>query len=119
MVCDAGIAQGRAPERSALPPMLTDEEENTVRHYARALVGHAGFTTSDQDDIEQELRLDIFLRLPKYDPAKSKRTTFITRVIEHKTADLIRHHRAESRALNVEVRSLEEEVNTEEGKCLA
>jgi RNA polymerase sigma-70 factor (ECF subfamily) len=86
-----------------------------VRHYARALVGHAGFTASDQDDIEQELRLDILQRLPKYDPAKSKRATFITRVIEHKTADLIRHHRAESRALNVEVRSLEGEVATEEG----
>ena len=74
-----------------------------------------GFTTSDQDDIEQELRIDIFQRLPKYDPAKSKRATFITRVIEHKTADLIRHHRAESRALNVEVRSLKEEVQTEDG----
>jgi len=105
----------KPPVSTAGPFHLTDEDETTVHHYARALVGQAGFTISDVEDIEQELRHDILLRLPKYNPARSKRTTFATRVIEHKCVDLIRHRRAEMRALNMDVQSLQDEVETDEG----
>ena len=51
-----------------------------IRFKARQLVGQAGFTASDREDIEQELILDLLRRLPKYDPKRAQRNTFIARV---------------------------------------
>ena len=39
-----------------------------IRFKARQLVGQAGFTASDRNDLEQDLILDLLRRLPKYDP---------------------------------------------------
>jgi RNA polymerase sigma-70 factor (ECF subfamily) len=60
-----------------------------IKFKAIQLVGHAGFTDSDREDIEQEMVIDLLSRLPKFDPDKAKRNTFITRVVEHKVANLI------------------------------
>ena len=68
-----------------------------IRFKARQLVGQAGFTASDRDDLEQELILDLLRRLPKYDPSRAKRNTFIARVVEHKIANLIEAQTAHKR----------------------
>ena len=68
-----------------------------IRLKARQLVGQAGFTASDRDDLEQELILDLLRRLPKYDPSRAKRNTFIARVVEHKIANLIEAQTAHKR----------------------
>ena len=68
-----------------------------IRFKARQLVGQAGFTASDRDDLEQELILDLLRRLPKYDPSRAKRNTFIARVVEHKIATLIEAQTAHKR----------------------
>ena len=48
-----------------------------IKYKARQLVGQAGFTASDRDDLEQELILDLLRRLPKYNPERARRNTFI------------------------------------------
>ena len=68
-----------------------------IRYKARQLVGQAGFTVADRDDLEQELILDLLRRLPKYDPKRAKRNTFIARVVEHKIANLIEKQTAHKR----------------------
>ena len=65
-----------------------------IRFKARRLVGKAGFTASDREDIEQELRLDLLRRLPKYNPKRAQRNTFIARVVEHRLASLIEAQKA-------------------------
>ena len=65
-----------------------------IRFKARRLVGQAGFTASDREDIEQELILDLLRRRPKYNPKRAQRNTFIARVVEHRLATLIEAQKA-------------------------
>ena len=65
-----------------------------IKYKARRLIGQAGFTASDRDDLEQELILDLLRRLPKYDPRRARRNTFIARVVEHRIATLIEARKA-------------------------
>ena len=65
-----------------------------IKYKARQLVGQAGFTVSDRDDLEQELVLDLLRRLPKYDPERAQLNTFIARVVEHRVASLIEAQKA-------------------------
>ncbi len=65
-----------------------------IRFKARQLVGKAGFTASDREDIEQELILDLLRRLPKYNPKRAQLNTFIARVVEHRLASLIEEQKA-------------------------
>ena len=68
-----------------------------IKYKARKLVGKAGFTASDREDIEQELRLDLLRRLPKYNPKRAQLNTFIARVVEHRLASLIEAQKADIR----------------------
>ena len=67
---------------------LGEYANDLIRSKARTLIGKAGFTSADCEDIEQELALDLLVRLEHYDPKKSKRSTFMTRVVEHRIATL-------------------------------
>ena len=60
-----------------------------IKYKAKQLVGRAGFTTSDRDDLEQDLVLDLLHQFPKYDPKRAQRNTFITKVVEHRITTLI------------------------------
>lgn len=63
--------------------------QDLIRSKARTLIGQAGFTSADCDDIEQELALDLLVRLEKFNPKKSRRNTFMARVVDHRAATLI------------------------------
>ncbi len=60
-----------------------------IKHKARQLIGSAGFTESDREDLEQEMMLDLLRRLPKYDSSKAQRNTFITCIVEHRVSTII------------------------------
>jgi len=81
---------------------------------AKQLVGKAGFTESDREDIEQELTLDLLERLPNYDPSRASKHTFIARVVAHKIARLIERRTAAKRDHSRAVVSLSELVGLEE-----
>ena len=76
---------------------LSDYAATTIRHKARQLVGKAGYTYDDVDDIEQELRIDLTERLPRFDPNRAAQNTFVARLIDHKISKLIRHRTAGNR----------------------
>jgi RNA polymerase sigma-70 factor (ECF subfamily) len=86
-----------------------------IRSKAKQLVGRYGFTASDREDIEQELMLDLFRRLPRFDPKRAKRKTFINRVVEHAVARLVERQKAEMRDYRRNGGSLSVEVDTPEG----
>ncbi len=77
---------------------------------ARQLIGKCGIRSQDVEDVEQELYLDLSKRMPRYDPGKSKITTFIQRVVENKIANILRERCAKKNLAFINARSLEEAV---------
>lgn len=90
---------------------LTDYALELIHHKARQLVGTAGYTQQDVEDIEQDLILDLLERLPKFDPAKAQHNTFVARIVERKISNLIRDRQAEVRDYRREACSLNEEID--------
>lgn len=78
---------------------------------ATQLVGKAGFTLDDIDDIKQDMIVDLLERLPKFDVTKSDFKLFVTCVIDRKSSNLIRHRQMEMRDHRREVCSLNDEIN--------
>ena len=58
---------------------------------AAELVGKAGFTADDFEDIRQDMLLDLMERLAKYDPSKSSFKLFVTCAIDRKVQNMIRY----------------------------
>lgn len=85
-----------------------------IRFKARQLAEQAGFTEADQDDLEQELIIDLLRRLPKYDPKRGQRATFIARVVKHKIANLIARQTAGKRDYRRSTCPLDEDDGTAE-----
>ena len=86
-----------------------------IKYKARQLVGRVGFTESDREDLEQEMILDLLQRLPKYDPDRAQRNTFIARVVEHKIATIIEARKAGLRDYRLCNCSLNDRLEDEEG----
>jgi len=86
-----------------------------IKFKARQLVGRVGFTESDREDLEQEMILDLLQRLPKYNPDRAQRNTFIARVVEHKIATIIEARKAGLRDYRLCNCSLNERLEDEEG----
>src|ERR1039458_7394606 len=64
---------------------------------ATRLAGTYGFNRSDRDDLQQDLLIDCFVRLRKFNPAKSSQPTFLHRVVRHRVATLLDAQRAACR----------------------
>ena len=86
-----------------------------IQFKAQQLIGRYGFTRSDREDIEQELRTDLVGRLRQFDSKRSQRNTFIARLVEHKVASIIEHRKAGMRDFAREERSLDTWVNVDDG----
>lgn len=71
--------------------------EKMIRIKARQLIGKAGFTRTDCEDLAQEMRLDLWRRLAKFDAKKARLSTFVCRVVEHKVASIIEARKAKLR----------------------
>jgi RNA polymerase sigma-70 factor (ECF subfamily) len=68
-----------------------------IRRKARLLVGRAGFTAQDVQDIEQELLLRLLKSLDRFDPGQAHVNVFIATVVERSVAMLLRGRRARKR----------------------
>lgn len=55
-----------------------------IRFRAFQLAGTCGFSRSDRDDLEQELRLAVMTSIPKYTPERGPWNVFVFTVIERK-----------------------------------
>lgn len=93
---------------------LSDYARTCIHHKARQLVGKAGHTEDDIEDIEHDLTLDLLERLPKFDPAKAALNTFVARCVDHKVSQLLRHRQMEMRDYQRKACSLNDEVKVDE-----
>lgn len=94
---------------------ITEYAAGLIRHKARKLVGRAGFTKDDVEDIKQELTLDLLERLPKFAPAKATHNTFVACLVERKISNLIRHRKREIRDRQREDHSLNTNISDGDG----
>lgn len=68
---------------------LDDYSIGLIRYKTRRLIGQAGYTKSDQEDIEQDLSLHLRRQLPKYNPRKGTRKTFVNTVLDNKIRTMV------------------------------
>jgi len=84
-----------------------------IRKKARLLIGSYGFSTSDREDIEQELWYHLLKRQGAYDPSRGKISTFIARILDNRIRTMIEHRRAVKRSCDLPVESLDQRVSPE------
>lgn len=68
-----------------------------IRQKARQLVGLAGLTASDQDDLRQELAMAVLESVSQFDPEIAHWNVYATAVIERKVATILKERRADKR----------------------
>ncbi|HPI75788.1 MAG TPA: sigma factor [bacterium] len=68
-----------------------------IRVKSKSAIGKTGLRQEDLEDIAQDIILDLLQRLPKYDPEKASRHTFIDRIVEHALADMFNERSAPKR----------------------
>lgn len=93
-------------------------EEWFIARKARQLAGRARFTQSDVEDIEQNNRMDVLQRLPRFDPAKSNRHTFIAMVVRRCVTSILEGRRAEKRNGGRRPQSLNAPICDAEGRAV-
>ena len=108
------LDQRRKMDSNKKKYVISGYAERQIKFKARQLVGTAGFTRDDVEDLEQEMRIDLWERLPKFDPGKAKYNTFVSRIINHKVCNLIRHRTQELRDYRCEDCSLHDVVEFDE-----
>lgn len=86
-----------------------------IRHKTRQLVGRCGFTPTDREELDQELKLRLLERFPQFDPQKSDWPAFVTTVIERQIATLLESRCRLKRYGDGNAVSLSEETSSEEG----
>ena len=86
-----------------------------IKHKAYQLVGQAGLTADDLEDLEQELTIHLFERLPKFDSTRGAFSTFVDRVVDHKAADILDARFAARRDCRIFVGSIDDTVRLREG----
>ena len=89
---------------------INDYAQTLIHHQARQLVGQAGYTEDDVEELEQEMRLDLLKRLPKFNPQRATYNTFVARLVERRVCNLIRHRTQKIRDYRREECSLNEVV---------
>jgi RNA polymerase sigma-70 factor (ECF subfamily) len=87
-----------------------------VRRKINQLIGRAGFTRQDGDDLQQDLFLRVLQSLALFNSNQGHRNKFITAVVERHVANILRNKQAEKRdhrrisSLNVMVSIGEDEA---------
>lgn len=76
---------------------LDDTAITAIRIKALGIIG-PGCSEADLEDLQQEIILDILVRLPSYDPGRTSRNTFINRLIDHKIARIMETRSAAKRS---------------------
>jgi RNA polymerase sigma-70 factor, ECF subfamily len=97
---------------------IDDDARYLIEVMTSRLVGQYGFTYDDVEDIRQDLLLDLLKRLPRYNPQRSQRKTFIRRLIEHELAHILEARHAPCRDHRLMTDSLEDPVCEEDGIVL-
>lgn len=68
-----------------------------IRRKARQLIGRAGFTQGDDEDIAQDLYLKLLKNWHSFDPSAGHPKAFAAAIVERQDANLLRDRTAEKR----------------------
>jgi RNA polymerase sigma-70 factor (ECF subfamily) len=68
-----------------------------IRRKIKQLIGRAGFTKQDHEDLEQDLLLRVLQAMRQFDPENSHLNVFITTVVERAVANFLRDKKAMKR----------------------
>jgi len=68
-----------------------------IRAKAHQLIGKAGFTENDRQDLQQDLMMDLLQRMRHFNPAKAKKATFMTRIVQRRISTLLEARHARCR----------------------
>jgi RNA polymerase sigma factor (sigma-70 family) len=68
-----------------------------IRRKAKQLAARAGFTKADRQDLEQEMKLRVWQRLPQFDPSKAHWNAFVTTIVERHAATILQRARRTKR----------------------
>jgi RNA polymerase sigma factor (sigma-70 family) len=96
--------------------LSTEYVQTLIRIKARQLIRHPGFSRSDQEDLEQELRGHVLKQAHHFDPSLVCVNTFIARVVDSAVAMILRDRRRKKRAAGHRLQSLEGTTLLNEGE---
>jgi RNA polymerase sigma-70 factor (ECF subfamily) len=95
---------------------LDAEAFQIIRRKALQLIGRAGVSTDDREDIEGDLTLHVLEQLAKFDPTRGRLGAFVTRVVEHKAEDILDARCTARRDYRLDVCSLSDTVQSANGE---
>lgn len=104
------------PDDDTLGP-IDRSAEGIIRRKARRLIGKAGLTEADYDDLVQEFILKVLESWPAFDLAKGPRHQFVKTLVERHAANLLRRRSAAMRHYR-RTRSLHTRVRAEDGRAI-
>jgi RNA polymerase sigma-70 factor (ECF subfamily) len=79
------------------PQPIDQIASDLIRRKARKLVGRAGFTSQDREDLQQEFLVRVLPQLRAFDPRRGPVHAFVSTVIDNCAADLLRERLAQKR----------------------
>ncbi len=82
---------------SPCAPRLGRFEFGIVKRKVRQIVGRAGYTRQDKEDLEQELLTRLLQGLKSFDPDVAHRKSFVTAIVERAVATILRDAEAQKR----------------------
>ncbi len=100
-------------------PDFEDDIKDIVRRKARQLKGKYGFTSSDVEDLEQDFFREVLDRIQNHDSNKAKLRTFVSRIVDHKIANVIRYRKQQKRDYRREACSINDTVSDDCGATIA
>lgn len=71
-------------------------------------------TVLDADDLQQELEIHVWKIYPKFDPQRSKLSTYLNESLRNRACELIRYETAQKRGGESEVESLDSYIDKDE-----
>lgn len=78
--------------------VCTEYARTLIRVKARQIVRRPGFSSSDTDDVEQDLFVHLLNQIQQFDPSRGSLNTFIARVVDSAVAMLVRERGRNKRA---------------------
>lgn len=78
-----------------IPPEITDQ----ITYHAQRLKCMHCFLKESLEDIEQMLLVEVWSSLPKFNPNKSVLSTYVDKILHHRSCNLIRHQLTQKRGM--------------------
>jgi len=89
-----------------------------IRRKAHQLIKHKYFSEADFQDLEQELMIDLSIKIDVYEPEVSSLYGFVKKIVENKAKDLIRNLSCKKRDYKNSIRSIYEAIDNDENYLL-